>query len=333
MRTGIIHFNEYIHYPIYMEARIKGTNATLANAFWLLSSDSTQEIDVMEAYGSDRPDQKWFDERMHVSHHVFIRQPFQDYQPKDNGSWYLDGKGTRWRNEFHTYGAYWRDPWNLEYYIDGVLVRRVSGPDIIDPLGYTGGKGLNKPMQVIFDVEDQNWRSDKGIRANNAELSDPNKNRFQVDWVRFYKPVPDNSSGSTVTSTFDSFISTNKNGNTVAGDIHVGFNKSGNGRINFNTSGDYADYMIPLTEDGRYRIEINIATPASNGLGAKISIDGKSLGSITVSNTGGWGNFQAFSLGNTPTLKAGTHSLRIESTGSSIWQWNGDTIRFVKVGN
>jgi len=43
---------------------------------------------------------------------------------------------TPWRGEFNRVGVYWQDPWHLEYYNNGELVRTVSGPSQIDPLGY-----------------------------------------------------------------------------------------------------------------------------------------------------------------------------------------------------
>uniref|UniRef100_A0A540VHM3 Family 16 glycosylhydrolase n=2 Tax=Litorilinea aerophila TaxID=1204385 RepID=A0A540VHM3_9CHLR len=187
--AGIITSKERVIYPVYVEARAKISNLVLSSAVWMLSPDDTQEIDILEAYGSDRPDQTWFAERVHLSHHVFIREPFQDYQPTDPGSWYYDG--TIWREDFHRYGVYWRDPWHLEYYIDGQLVRTVSGASIIDPLNYTNGTGLSKAMDVIIDMEDQNWRSDNGITPTDEELADDSKRFFYVDWIRFYQLVPE----------------------------------------------------------------------------------------------------------------------------------------------
>ncbi len=191
---GCISSKQTLRYPLYMEVKAKVSNMVLASDFWLLSPDSTQEIDALEAYGSDRPGQEWFAERVHISHHVFIREPFQDYQPKDPGSWHYRN-GNKWRNSFHRYGVYWRDPWHLEYYIDGVLVRTVSGRAIIDPDNFTNGTGLSKAMHAIINTEDQKWRSDEGITPTDAELVDTNKSIYYVDWVRFYKPV-NGSSGN-----------------------------------------------------------------------------------------------------------------------------------------
>ncbi|MBD1390139.1 family 16 glycosylhydrolase [Neiella sp. HB171785] len=191
--AGSITSHQLVVYPLYLEVRAKLSNLVMASDFWLLSPDSTEEIDVLEAYGSDRPDQAWFAERLHLSHHVFIRDPFQDYQPSSADTWYTDGK-TKWQEDFHRIGVYWRDPWHLEYYVDGKLVRTASGVDVIDPHNFTNGKGLTKPMHVIINTEDQDWRSgvEPSITPTDEELADDSKNTYLVDWVRFYKPVPAN---------------------------------------------------------------------------------------------------------------------------------------------
>lgn len=185
---GSITSHEALLYPLYVEVRAKLANQVLASDFWLLSADSTQEIDVLEAYGGDREGNTWFAERLHLSHHVFIREPFADYQPKSDDTWYYDG--TVWRDEFVRVGVYWRDPWHLEYYVNGEKVRESSGKEIIDPHNYTNGSGLNKPMQAIINLEDQDWRTAQGLTPTNEELRDSSRDPYQVDWVRFYKPEP-----------------------------------------------------------------------------------------------------------------------------------------------
>jgi agarase len=174
-------------YPLFVEAKVKISGLVLASNVWMLSADSTQEIDVVEAYGSQRPSEAWTAHRLHLSHHVFTRNPFQDYQPTDKGSWYFDG--TNWRREFHRIGVHWRDPWHLEYFVDGKLVRSVSGRSIIDPKNYTAGTGLSKSMHVIINTEDQDWRSDKGITPTDEELANVNDSIMWVDWIRVYKAV------------------------------------------------------------------------------------------------------------------------------------------------
>ena len=186
VNIGCISSHKTFKFPLYVEAKAKISDQVLANGVWMLSSDSTQEIDIIEAYGSSRPDQEWFAHRMHISHHVFRRpagKPILDYQPTDAGSWYF--KSTPWRSGFNRVGVYWRDAWHLEYYINGKKVRTVSGKDKIDPKGYTGGTGLTKPQHIIINAESQTWRENDGVTATDDELK--KNNEFLVDWVRVYK--------------------------------------------------------------------------------------------------------------------------------------------------
>lgn len=194
IQLGCVTSKGRVAYPVYVEARAKISNSTLASDVWLLSPDDTQEIDILEAYGAGHAagageGQSYYAERLHLSHHVFVRDPYRDYQPTDPGSWYANG--TLWREDFHRVGVYWRDPWHLEYYVDGELVRTVSGEAMIDPEGFTGGSGLSKAMDIIINAEDQDWRSDRGLTPTDEELEHEANHTFRVDWIRVYKPVDD----------------------------------------------------------------------------------------------------------------------------------------------
>ncbi|PKA99691.1 agarase [Flavobacteriaceae bacterium MAR_2009_75] len=210
INMGCITSKTRVLYPVYIEARAKIMNSTLASDVWLLSPDDTQEIDIVEAYGANYSESaqkghSYFSKKIHISHHVFIRDPFQDYQPRDAGSWYSNG--TVWNKAYHQYGIYWKNPWHLEYYIDGELVRTVSGKDMIDPQFYTNATnpgdtssdtrtGLSKEMDIIINTEDQTWRSSPAsgqqsdtYTPTDNELKNAEDHTFKVDWIRIYKPV------------------------------------------------------------------------------------------------------------------------------------------------
>lgn len=219
VNAGAIHSNTTVQYPVYIEAKIKIMNSVLANGAWLLSADDTQEIDFMEGYGANYSDSAnedltWWAQRMHVSHHVFIRNPLQDWQPNElatgngnpapNPTWITrnDGAGNiLWKDSYHTYGVYWKDPWHLYYFIDGVQVTKKEGKDQIDPLFYTNSvnqgdtsndtrTGLSKPMDILFTVEEQGWRTANGksVVPTDAELANTENHTFKIDWIRTYKP-------------------------------------------------------------------------------------------------------------------------------------------------
>ena len=50
--TGCITSKQRVNYPVFVEARVKISNSTLASDVWMLSPDDTQEIDILEAYGA-----------------------------------------------------------------------------------------------------------------------------------------------------------------------------------------------------------------------------------------------------------------------------------------
>ncbi|WP_282039212.1 T9SS type A sorting domain-containing protein [Saccharicrinis aurantiacus] len=189
-----IHARNQVVYPVYVETRMKVMNAVMANAVWMLSTNSREEIDIVEAYGSSwsestNSSKNWFAERMHLSHHTFSENK-EDYQPTDAGSYYrLMPHGSLWRNGFYTVGVYWRDPFHLEYYIDGNLVRTVSGADIIDPHEHLDGNGLSSPESIIFSGAAQGWQVSNGVYPTAAELAVEEDNIFKIDWIRTYKRV------------------------------------------------------------------------------------------------------------------------------------------------
>lgn len=207
-RLGCISSTKLVQYPAYIEAKVKVANAVLASDVWLLSRDSTQEIDIIECYGGRGDDNRndYFARRMHMSHHVFIRRPFQDYQPRDPSCWiqYQGREPKRgqsyWTQRYHTVGVYWKSPTELEYYLNGELVKTTIGMDDtgekggIDPQGYTkdeSGKrtGLNKPMHLIINMEAQDWNAAAGRQPTDKELKRAKDHTFLVDWIRVCKPV------------------------------------------------------------------------------------------------------------------------------------------------
>lgn len=194
--TGCATSTVRVQYPVYIEAYAKLSNTTMASDFWLLSDDDTQEIDVIEAYGSDRAISDYFNKyRLHLSHHVFDRDTdnsiLDDYQPSDAGSFYKDDYGTIWRDDYHRVGVFWRDPTHLYYYVDGNLVRAVNNEttEMIDPLGYTDGKNLWKEMDIIINMEDQSWRAMSGYSPTDEELSSTENATFNVEWIRAYQLI------------------------------------------------------------------------------------------------------------------------------------------------
>ncbi|WP_299605295.1 carbohydrate-binding protein [uncultured Aquimarina sp.] len=64
-----------------------------------------------------------------------------------------------------------------------------SSVSIIDPFNFQGGNGFTKEMDIIINVESQDWHVLANRTPTDADLSDPAKNTMKVDWIRVYKPV------------------------------------------------------------------------------------------------------------------------------------------------
>lgn len=188
---GVISSKEKIKFPIYTEVRAKVANQVLSSNFWFLSQDDTREIDILEVYGGDRPDQKWFAARPSTNYHIFVRndknQILENYDDQKHHP--LPGE-TPYREDYHLFGAYWKDAFTIDFYYDGQLVRELRKEGIEDP----SEEGLNREMFMIIDLEDHDWRSfpaagTEPIRATDAELADETKNKYRIDYVRTYRPA------------------------------------------------------------------------------------------------------------------------------------------------
>lgn len=193
IRTGVISSKEPVGYPMYMEVRVKISESVLASAVWLLSEDSTQEIDNLETYGDKTND--YFSRRLHLSHHTFKRGSgtiIDDYQPTGEETWYADGNGTYWADEYHDYGVLWLDPFTLKYYVDGELVRETP-TNQIDPRNNLNGTGLNKDMYLIITAAAQPWRENTTPPQVEDYFTDPSvlsesRSTMRIDYIRTYKP-------------------------------------------------------------------------------------------------------------------------------------------------
>ena len=183
---GVISSKKQIKYPIYSEVKAKVANQVLSSNFWFLSPDDKREIDVLEIYGSDREDHKWFAARPSTNYHVFVR---------DNGNRILEDLNDQnhhtlpndepWREGWHRFGAHWIDPFTVDFYYDGKVVRKLRKEKVNDPEGL----GMDRDSFLIIDLEDHDWRSNQGFFPTDEELSDPSKNKYLVDYVRTYRPT------------------------------------------------------------------------------------------------------------------------------------------------
>ncbi|MEM1109468.1 MAG: family 16 glycosylhydrolase [Planctomycetota bacterium] len=182
---GVASSTRPVEYPVFVEAKLQVSGLVLSSNFWMLSDDDHQEIDVVECYGS--PKDERLANRYTTNYHMFERNPDNNAIIKDHAlmAKHTLPRGQKFHEGFHRFGAYWKDPWTIEFFLDGKKVRTLERKDIYDP----AGEGFVRPMKLILDLEDHDWRSRKGITPTDEELADEVLNPMYVDWVRVYKPV------------------------------------------------------------------------------------------------------------------------------------------------
>lgn len=73
-----------------------------------------------------------------------------------------------------------------------------NGICVVDPGNFQSGNGFTKAMDIIINVESQEWLAENHTPSD-SDLSNPAKNQMKVDWVRVYKPVVSKNSNVKVT--------------------------------------------------------------------------------------------------------------------------------------
>ena len=109
------------------------------------------------------------------------------------------------------------------------------------------------------------------------------------------------------------------------GDVHSGAGTGGNNyALGWSYTGDWYKYTVGVGTAGRYTAAFQVASAGTGGTFHLEDEAGNNLsGSLTVPDTGGWGNWQtvtspSFALG------AGTHTLRLVEDANGPSAWVGD---------
>ncbi len=136
---------------------------------------------------------------------------------------------------------------------------------------------------------------------------------------------PTGGGSATLVIEAEDFATTNGTFNDAfAGGPGLGVNDAG-ANINYVNSGDFATYNINVATAGDYSIEYLISTPSDNSQ-IQFVVDGVVAATDNVPNNGAWDTFGAINASSTVNLSAGAHTIRINATGSNVWQWNLDRI-------
>jgi len=151
----------------YYEASMKASDLSMTSSFWFRMGEFS-EIDVIEHIGHSSIPAKAEDKA-----HEYHANTF--YYGKHEGLDNLANEvqmDTRGRDEFHTFGLWWKDPKTLLFYHNGVEVMIIT-PRV----------DFDENLFLIFDTEVFTWDGLPTIPS----LNDDTRNTMLVDFVRTYK--------------------------------------------------------------------------------------------------------------------------------------------------
>ncbi len=194
-QTARIHSFEETSYPMYTEASIKTSHISAYNTYWLNNgnSDDRDEIDIIENNSNpsctnctadvfpDQMNSQYFQADSNKSpqtvreHGNFLRSNLLDVNPMKN---------VGWNEGYHTYGVWWKDSKNIQFYLDGEPAGSVVVGEHLD--GNTYDREFTRELEIIFDV----WTNEAGWLGGlpaKSDLADDANNTMRVDWVRTWK--------------------------------------------------------------------------------------------------------------------------------------------------
>lgn len=195
-QTARIHSKAKISYPMYTEASIKTAHISAYNTYWLNNGDSSNrdEIDIIE--NNSKPScgcSEASDFPLQMNSQYFQADSSKTPGEIRNEDNYNQSglsdvnplKNVKWNEDYHTFGVWWKDAKNIQFYLDGEPAGKVVVGENRDGSTYVD-REFTRDLEIIFDLwtADANWL---GGLALKSDLSDNSINTMKIDWVRTWK--------------------------------------------------------------------------------------------------------------------------------------------------
>ncbi|TNJ46984.1 tandem-95 repeat protein [Tamlana fucoidanivorans] len=193
-QTARIHSIDETKYPMYTEARIKAAHISAYNTYWLNNGDinNRDEIDIIENNSKPscgcKPDypttmnSQYFHADSSLNP-VTIRN--DDNFNNINLSEANPARGVKWNEAYQTFGVWWKDSKNIQFYLNGEAVGSVTVGEDRSGSIYPN-REFTRELEIIFDLWtfDADWIG--GLALKN-DLLDDTINTMKIDWVRTWK--------------------------------------------------------------------------------------------------------------------------------------------------
>jgi len=177
---AVVSKKENAHFGFY-EVRMKASQIRMSSTFWLKNRwqggyadaecpNHITELDIIEAIG----DWDIFNDHMKSnSHYIHKECGEQEVWHSQGGNSPIGGHVS---DAFHTYGCFWKNPNEFDFYIDGVKKHTINPSTAENP------EPFSRPMAMHMVTETYNWVTP----PTTSDLNDDARNTTYYDWVRSY---------------------------------------------------------------------------------------------------------------------------------------------------
>ena len=197
-RTSRVQSRTQISYPMYTESKIKTAHISAYNTFWLNNgnSDDRDEIDIIENNSKPscncQPDFPWqMNSQYFQVNSAASPKVVRNHGNFDNRKLSEDNplKGVRWNEQYHTFGVWWKDSRNAQFYLNGEKAGSVVfGEQRSDNDPFIEGRDFTRNLNIIWDL----WTFDApwlGGLPLKSDLGKNDINTMKVDWIHTYKLI------------------------------------------------------------------------------------------------------------------------------------------------
>lgn len=165
----------------YFECKMKANKTFMSSTFWLINHKNegtgcdrrVTELDIQECVGQVTATADWalkFDETIHSNTHSRQADCTDTPTGSVGGNTELGGKA--WA-DYHIYGAWWKSPTEIEFYLDGEKVYTA-----------TPKANFDLPMYLRMVVETYDWNS---VPADGGMTGTEEQRTTSYDWVRTWE--------------------------------------------------------------------------------------------------------------------------------------------------
>ncbi|MEM9847166.1 MAG: family 16 glycosylhydrolase [Bacteroidota bacterium] len=169
----------------YYECKMKASKTFMSSTFWLINYPAGEgcerrvtELDIQECVGEVTNTDDWasvFDRHMNSNtHHRYGKKDLAGCPPRNSNKNDVSVSGKVY-DDFHVYGAWWKNEREAFFYLDGVFQYKIDLPS-----------DFNLPMYLNMVTETYNWNP---VPAGNGMSGTEAERTTSYEWVRAWELV------------------------------------------------------------------------------------------------------------------------------------------------